>query len=309
MELLSREGLRVEAVTNTFEGITRFVDEAADLVVLGLGNLDETELEFVRALRADDDAPRVLVTFPSPARDLAVRALALGAAAYVLEPFYPDEMLGVVRGLLEPPAAVRPAVGLARLAQEVAHTINNPLQILTFLLEKDRVTKKELMDGVPPNVARIQTVVQHLRDYASIPEGAADSHAVQPIAERAATESGFACEAEGELPDARVHPAGLQAALEACFVAVRARIGEGERPTVRLAGEESAVAIRVAAPRDVFRGEKIGDLLDLPFVVKEDREVYPSLARARLVLEAQDGSLTVEQVGDRFVIVARVPRA
>ena len=48
-ELLSADGLRVEAVGSTIAAISRFVDEPAALVMLGLGQLDAVELERIGA--------------------------------------------------------------------------------------------------------------------------------------------------------------------------------------------------------------------------------------------------------------------
>jgi len=99
-DLLVQEGLNVEAVDSTYACMARFVDEPADLVVMGLADVHEAELEIIPALKKEERAPRVLVLFPSPRRDLAVRALGKGADGYVLEPFYRDEVVGATSEML-----------------------------------------------------------------------------------------------------------------------------------------------------------------------------------------------------------------
>jgi DNA-binding response OmpR family regulator len=308
VDLLTREGLRVEAVPSTFDAITRFVEEPAEIVVLGLGGLEPRELDLIRALIREEPRPRMLVTFPSPRRDLAVRALVLGASAYALEPFYPDEIVGLVRGLRSKPAPEKPGGALARLAEEVAHAVNNPLQVLSFLVAKDKVTKKEVLDTVPPSVERIRKVVAHLKDFAQLPAGTPEPQDARPVVERAAEQAAFAFEAKAT-PPALLHKENFAAALKEILAAIRARVGEEPRPTVELSAEADAIAVRAGAPREAFADEKMGDLLDLPFVLKRERDIYPSLARARLLLEGMGGSLAVEHRGDVVQVVARVPLA
>jgi len=308
VDLLSREGLRVEAVATTFEAIGRFVDEPAEIVVLGLAGLEARELDFLATLAREEPRPRILLTFPSPRRAMAVQALGMGADAYVLEPFYPDEVVGVVRGLRAETTPERPGAALARLAGEVAHSINNPLQVLTFLMAKDKVTKKEVMDTVPPNVERIRKVVAALRDFARLPAGAPDANDAAPLVEAAAAAAGFLVDAK-PTPPARLHRANFTEALKEILAAVRARVGAEAEPTVELAPENGAAVVRVGAPRGAFADEKMADLLDLPFVVKRDKEIVPSLARARLLLEGMGGSLAIEHRGETFLAVARLPLA
>ena len=308
MELLSRQGMRVEAVPTSFDAISRFIDEPAEVVVLGLGGLETRELELVSTLAKEDPRPRILVTFPSPRRAMAVEALRLGADAYAMEPFYPDEVVALVRGLRGDTQPERPGAALARLAAEVAHTINNPLQVLTFLMAKDKVTKKEVMDTVPPNVERIRKVVAALRDFAKLPAGAPDTHDAQPLVEAAAEQAGFLVEAKPG-PPARLHPGNFPDALREMCAAIRARVGADAQPTIELAPDSGAAVVRAGTPRDAFADEALGDLLDLPFVVKRDKEIVPSFARARLLLEGMGGSLSVEHRGETFLVVARVPLA
>ena len=99
-DLLVREGLSVEAVESSFDCMARFVEHPADLVVAGLGGMTEAELGLFKTLKKEVRRPRILAAFPSSSRDFAVRALEAGADAYVLEPFYPAEIVAAVRAQL-----------------------------------------------------------------------------------------------------------------------------------------------------------------------------------------------------------------
>jgi DNA-binding response OmpR family regulator len=305
--LLTGEGLQVESVESWYHCMARFVDEPADLVLLGLPHVQESELQLISALKKEERPPRILVTFPSPLRDLAVRALAIGADGYVLEPFYGDELVGVVRGQLmvaEPPDG---AEALAQLAHETAHAVGNPLQVLTLLLQKERVTKKELMTGIPEHLARIEAVVGHLRAFGAVGDARPEPRDVRPLVERAAADAGFGYDTQ-VVPLAQVDVTLLADAVAALFQAVALR-AEGAELAVQLVAEEDAVALRLPVARDAFADEETATLLDAVFVVRPDRKVYPGLARVRLMLERQGGSLAVEQKGTELILVARVPLA
>jgi DNA-binding response OmpR family regulator len=284
-ELLSREGLDVEAVDSTYACIDRFVDAPADVVVVGLAEVDEAELELIPALKDEERPPRVLVTFPGPRREMAVRALAKGADGYVLEPFYRDEVVGLVRGQLARDAG--PYYALSHLAREVAHAVNNPLQVVALLLMKEKVTRQELLKAIPEQTARIEAVVRHLREFGAVPTPKPGLHDVRPLVEAA----GIELEPGGPVA-ARVDPAAFTAALQAIREAVLTRTKEGGLRGQVEKGERG-VTLRIPVRPDAFAGEDVAALLDSVFVVSEAREVLPGLARARALLESQQGSLAV----------------
>lgn len=305
--LLTAEGLHVETIESWYEAISRFVDEPADLVLLGLARVQEPELALITALKKEKRPPRILVTFPSPRRDLAVRALVIGADGYLLEPFYGDELVGVVRGQLmaaEPPDDTN---ALAQLAQEAAHAVGNPLQVLTLLLQKERVTKKELMTGIPEHLARIEAVVRHLRAFGAVGDARPEPRDVRPLVESAAADAGFGYDT-AVVPLARIDVTLFADAVAALFQVAALR-AEGAELAVQLVAEENAVALRLPVARDAFTDEETATLLDAVFVVRPDRQVHPGLARVRLMLERQGGSLAVEQKGTELTLVARVPLA
>lgn len=307
-ELLSKEQLQVEAADSTYDAIARFIDAPVELVLLGLGDLGESEIDVIATLKAEPEPPRVIVSFPSPRRDLAVRALNLGADGYILEPFYSDELIGIVRGQLAPRGAARPSAPLTRLAREVAHGINNPLQVLTLLLEKDKVTKKQLMDTVPGQVGRIEQVVKLLRDFGAIEPAVVTEADPQPGFTHACEDASVEGEVEEPPPLAIIDPQAYADALDALFAAARLRCGADARLSARLVVEKESVAVRLATPAAPFAETGASALLDAVFTVEPQRDVLPGLARARALLENMGGSLNVQPQKERLVFVARVPR-
>jgi len=304
-DLLVQEGLKVEAVDSTYACMARFVDEPADLVVMGLADVHEEELDLIPALKKEQRAPRVLVLFPGPRRDLAVRALGKGADGYVLEPFYRDEVVGLVRGQLAPRAeAPAPYYALTHLAREVAHAVNNPLQVVELLLANARVTKQELLRAIPEQTARIEAVIRHLREFGAIPPARPETRDVRPLVEAAGVTL-----APGDVPPAHVDAESFTSAVKALREAVLARVADEEEVSWQAAAEPANLVLRCRAPAAAFAEEDPKALLDAVFVVTPEREVRPGFARARALLESQQGTLAVAVDDDRITFAARVPLA
>lgn len=289
-EILGGEGLRVETVASSIRCISRFVDEPAELVVLGLSRMVEAELELIRTLKLEPEPPRILVCFPTPKRDIAVSALKAGADAYLLEPFYAAELVALVRAQRRPPPDEVPADMLAHFAGEVAHAINNPLQVILLLLAKERVTKKELMDQIPQNVARIHRAVELLKQYGTMRLPAPVPGNPLAVAERVARDHGVRLDVEGAVFGALCDERALAAALDSLFDVLGPE-------SATLLEEPGGVALRV-------HGDG-AELLDHVLVVTPEREILPGLLFARTLLERQGGSLTAEGA----TTVARLPRA
>ncbi|MGH7162511.1 MAG: response regulator, partial [Planctomycetota bacterium] len=294
-ELLARAGFPAEAVDSSFSCISRFVQEPAEVVVLGLSGLKESELELIKTLKRENEPPRVLVCFPSALRDLAVRALHAGADAYLPEPFYSAELIHLVRAHLPPRGPVAPPALPHRVAQEVAHAIHNPLQVIQLLLEQGKTTKKALSQAVPPQLARIRAVVGHLMAYGKVEPVRPRMLDPRPAVERAAAETAaggvkFVVTA-GSVPAASIDERNFAAALRALFECVAARAPEGGEFPVRLAAEGGDVTVTVEIPKALFRNEKPSDLLDQIFVATEQHDVLPGLALARALLATHGASL------------------
>jgi signal transduction histidine kinase len=168
-DALSHEGILVTTAHDIFSAVSRLTATPADAVVISLATLDERDLEVLRFFRERRPPLFVLASFPPERRELAVKALAKGADAYLLEPFYLGEFLDLVRRGLErlpsrevpldtrPPRAVERE--LERLSGGVAHAINNPLQILKLLLSDGTVSDAAEFQQ---EIARIHAVADEL---------------------------------------------------------------------------------------------------------------------------------------------------
>jgi DNA-binding response OmpR family regulator len=262
------------------------------VVLVGLADADEAELDLIPALKREGRPPRVLVSFPGPRREMAVRALAKGADGYVLEPFYKEEVLGLVRGqLAREGGGGGPYYALSHLAREVAHAVGNPLQVVGLLLADAKARKQDLLKTIPEQTARIEAVVRHLREYGAIGTSRPAAHDVRPLVEAA----GIALEPGGAAM-ALVDPGNLDAALKALAEAVLARTKQrGLRG--QLAAGKDGVQLRIPVPPEAFAGEDQNALLDAVFVVSEEREVLPGLARAKALLEGQGATLSLDAGG------------
>ena len=315
-ELLTRDGYSVESIDSTYRCMARVVDDPADLVVLGLAGLADVELELIASLREEEAAPRILVLFPQSLRELAARALSLGADAYLLEPFYTTELQRVAASLMRGPAVAAPAVqpppsradALQHLAHEVAHAINNPLQILSLLLGKKGVKKEEIVEGIPPQLERIEQVVGLLREFGAVSPGDARTVDAEPAARRAAEAAGVAIEAHN-VPAAHVDEANYTAALTALFKAIQDRVGEGTSLVAQQSGGGGEVTVRLTVAADAFGDETIEHLEDAVFVIGSERRILPGLALPRLLLEEFGGRHEVDSQGDDVTFRATVPSA
>jgi DNA-binding response OmpR family regulator len=314
-ELLTREGYSVESIDSTYRCVARAVDDPADLVVIGLSGLADVELELIPALRQEENPPRILVSFPQSLREMAARALSMGADGYLLEPFYADELKRIAATLLAPAPApeaapatpARPSPeALQRLAHEVTHAINNPLQIVRLLLDKKNVTKKEIEDGLPPQLERIDQVLELLRDFGAVGPGQPRRVPAGPPAQRAAEATGVKLEA-GDVPAARVDEANYTTALTALFQAVQRRV------TTSLVAQQSAsggeITVRLTIAADAFGPEELDALAESVFVVGPEREILPGLALSRMLLEDAGGRLEVRRSASEVTFRAIVPAA
>jgi DNA-binding response OmpR family regulator len=163
VDALLQQGYEARFVPDVFSAVSEVTVQSADGIVLDLAGLAESDVEVVRHLRRHCPEAPVILVFPPSKRDLAARGLALGADAYLPEPFYMEELLALLRRTTEPVAS-RPVPDLefalvTRLFQEAAHELNNPLQIIQGLLDLDESVSRE--DLVSP-VSRIREVARLL---------------------------------------------------------------------------------------------------------------------------------------------------
>ena len=315
--VLSGAGFNVETPESTYETAARFVDEKADLLVLGMTGLEARDLELVRALKREAPGSAILVSFAPSQRELAVAALQAGADGYLIEPFYTDELLRLVQAQFAPAPKVREEVGagMPPLVREVAHAVNNPLQVLTLLLEDERIIKKKLIREARSEVERIRAVVGHLMEYSSLDSMKIEALDPGPLVEDAVRGSEVHAEsfrfvtARGELPKVMADATGLATALHGLMEAVSQRTDEKTAYDLEARASGEQVAFRLVVPRALFNGEEPAHLRESVFVVREDRRVLPGLALSRALLEAQGGSLKIRETEAGVELEARLRRA
>lgn len=97
--LLEDEGYAVVEARDGLEAVDRFRSEAPDLVLLDLRLPGQSGFEVCRILRAETDAPIVMVTAQDDPHDV-VRGLEVGADDYVTKPFVDVELVARVRAQL-----------------------------------------------------------------------------------------------------------------------------------------------------------------------------------------------------------------
>ena len=106
--LLTEQGFEVTAQPSTFRAVSSLAKAPCDVVVIGLDDLLDEELEVVRVIREEAPDAFVVLTFTAINRRKAQTALDMGADCYVLEPLKAEEVASTLKHLRTPAAAARP---------------------------------------------------------------------------------------------------------------------------------------------------------------------------------------------------------
>ncbi len=173
--LLADASLEVSHCRSALEGAARFVREPAGLVVVAAGDLEMSELEVIRLLRRESPTSFLLVTVSPTDRRKMLKALELGADAYLLEPSYPEELVSVLesalrrqRFWLEERLEEEKEKALARLSAGLSHEINNPLATLSgwvqMLLKNEDIdnSSRQALTNIKEAAERIAGVTRDL---------------------------------------------------------------------------------------------------------------------------------------------------
>lgn len=101
--ILAREGFRVEKALDGTSALRLAAHIQPDLIVTDIVKPDMSGLDFIRILKADEDLAHIPIVVLSAHFDQTVflEAVALGAADYLSKPCTPEELLGVLNGLLQ----------------------------------------------------------------------------------------------------------------------------------------------------------------------------------------------------------------
>lgn len=317
-DALRAAGYRVRTAREPYEGTARFVEKPSDLVVLSLRGFRKRDTAFLDAVKKRRSRARILLLVPEGRRQAALDALHAGADAYVLEPFYPAELTQVAGALLagreEKPKEDAPRA-LSRLASEVAHAINNPLQILALLGEASDVSD-DTRTALGQEVARIQQVTRILARFGLLrkPQKGKEmlGHALRQSIDAASQDGRITLAGDppedGPVLSIDSSQAGVAFDTMLQFLAAQTDAHPLEiaaRVIVRPEGEVEA-AVHAAAVR--LDEETLGGVRQAVLLNRDDtRESYPGLALAESVARIHGGRFLAKATGDGTTLTLRLP--
>jgi CheY-like chemotaxis protein len=323
-------GVDSTAVADPFEAAARFAEAPADLVVASLARRRKSDVLLLQALRARAAGALILAAVPLERRSLAAAALAAGADAYLLEPVDLEELEAIVRRRLlarseasaagdgSSPAGDAPA---GRLAAEVAHAVNNPLQVARLLLESGIASAADLGAGLSTEVERIRRAVGIVGEFGALSAprrapaaiGALLGERLEALAAEGVVSAAGPAPRAGK--PAPVDAAQVRSAFDATlrFLAARApsrpapargllrRVREGRRAFV-----EAAMRVQGAVvPGEVWR-DAVATVL---WTDERTRETAPGLALPSAVAKAHGGGLSLRETPPGTVVSLRFPDA
>jgi two-component system response regulator MprA len=178
---LRQEGHEVRSAADGVAALEVAEDFVPDLVILDLGLPKLDGVEVCRRLRAESDAPILILTARTQTDDRVV-GLDSGADDYLVKPFERKELLARLRALLRrrpPRGTASLAVGNLRLnpdtrevyrGEREVELTNREFELLEFLMHNERlvVSRERLLDevwGYDPTAATntIDVFVSNLR--------------------------------------------------------------------------------------------------------------------------------------------------
>ncbi len=100
-DLLLEEGYQVKVCENGEDAISRLQQEKIDLLLTDMVMPGKSGLEVLRAARALDNPPEVILVTGHASLESAIHALKNGARDYLVKPFNPEELKHLVHNCLE----------------------------------------------------------------------------------------------------------------------------------------------------------------------------------------------------------------
>src|SRR6186997_2098245 len=158
---LRQEGHEVRSAGDGVEALQLAEDFVPDLVILDLGLPKLDGVEVCRRLRAESDAPILILTARTQTDD-RVEGLDSGADDYLVKPFERQELLARIRALLRrrPPRGaaslevgdltLNPDTREVRREEREIELTNREFELLEFLMRNERlvVSRERLLDEV-----------------------------------------------------------------------------------------------------------------------------------------------------------------
>ena len=319
-DALRNAGYRVRTAREPYEGTARFVEKPCDLVVVSLQGFRKRDSAFLGAVKKRRAQARILLLVPEGRRQAALEALQAGADAYVLEPFYPAELTQVANALLAGRPEAQAEDGpraLSRLAGEVAHAINNPLQILALLGEASDVSN-ETRDALGAEVGRIQQVMRILARFGLLrrPQKGKEAlgHALRQSLEAASLDGRMMLVGEqpedGPVLDVDSSQAGVAFDSILQFLAARAEMKPAQIAARVVIHPEGEVEAAVHALDLILDEETLSSVRQAVLLNRDDtRESYPGLALAEAVARVHGGRFVAHSTAEGTTLGLRLPVA
>jgi len=173
---LEREGYLVRTSASLYRAVLEQRSEPCPLVVLDARGVKPEDQDFFTLLREIQSSVFILAVIPESRRELAPALLQMGADLYLVEPFYPAEVVSLLGKAVErSERTVRRdeqmadrLAGLAKFASGVAHEINNPLSVISGWLQvlmsdaKEDGPNRKTFAALQKETERIAAVVREL---------------------------------------------------------------------------------------------------------------------------------------------------
>ena len=284
-------GYAVRMAGEPFEGTARFVERSADLVLLSLADFGRRDTAFLHTVRRRAPDCRIVLLVPDGRREQARRALRAGADACLPEPFHPEELVALVRALAAPPAEVLDLGGVSGkavrvLAREVAHAVNNPLQVLS-LLGDDEALPKATQKSMVAQIGRMSDVMLILERFTKLTQPRpTEGHLRALVRDTVAVAEArdlvqVINPSEGEGPPSVFDPAQIRYAVDVCVELLAARSEESPLP-LRVGVHRMTPAEGRGLGRSHRRALRAGRFVEIAFQgrgVDLDEEAFASLER------------------------------
>ncbi len=184
--ILSPEGYRVVTASTGREGIERALRESPDLILLDINLPDINGPQVLRELRRLAVQVDVVFITSDDSLMVAIEALRLGVRDYLLKPFQIEEVLDMVRRVLEQrrmedrarqiTRELVTAETIRRTAVALSHRINNDLMTLggSLVLLRDRLRETGDEEALAlvyeslESARRINQTLRHLKKTTSV---------------------------------------------------------------------------------------------------------------------------------------------
>ncbi|MGE0191633.1 MAG: hypothetical protein AB7T63_06275 [Planctomycetota bacterium] len=307
---LGELGLLVHMAREPYGGMAAFLAEPTELVVVSLRGFRKRDLGFLRTLREQAPDARVLLLVPASRRQVAARALDAGGDATVVEPYDPGELVAAVRALWRRSTATGErkgetgtGPGVAQLAAEVAHAINNPLQVLSLHLENGLGTGgggTRVGSEAAAALARVRDVTSWLASYGGLGRPQRTRVDVAALLDEALEEERKAgrlapeLDGLGEQAPADVDAVQVRTALRAALALLAGASPARPAPVLARASRQGrTVRLALLAPAADRALLVHPDVEGVVLTQDTTRVPMPGLALPRAVAEAHGGSVAL----------------